>query len=131
MLAAIVDQFDRALSGGDGAQLFECAAVISAEGAAPQIVHADTVPTDAGAVLHTAFVALQDVIEQQGPTRFLPYTHTCTRSHEELERDAAAFCEGAPSVVALLRAGDCTLYDSRTLHCGGPHRASTAPDGRA
>ena len=31
--------------------------------------------------------------------------------------------EGAPSVVALLRSGDCTLYDSRTLHCGGPHVA--------
>jgi hypothetical protein len=111
------------LSGGDSAMLFECAAVISAEGCAPQIVHADTVPTDAGAVLHTAFVALQDISEHQGPTRFLPYTHTCPRSHEELERDAKDFCEGAHSVAALLRSGGCTLYDSRTLHCGGPHRA--------
>ena len=110
------------LSGGDGAMLFECAAVISTEGCAPQIVHADTVPSEAGAVLHTAFVALQDISEHQGPTRFLPYTHTCTRSHGELERDAN-FCEGAHSVVALLRSGDCSLYDSRTLHCGGAHQA--------
>ena len=118
-----------ALSGGDGAHLFECAAIISAEGCAPQIVHADTVPSEAGAVLHTAFVALQDIREHQGPTRFLPYTHTCTRSHSELERDTtdAAFCERVQSVVALLRAGDCTLYDSRTLHCGGPHRAPPPP----
>lgn len=118
-----------ALSGGDAASLFECAAVISREGCAPQIVHADTVPTEAGAVLHTAFVALQDVEEHHGPTRFLPYTHTCTRSHGELERDTpdAAFCEGIQSVVALLRSGDCTLYDSRTLHCGGPHRTPPAP----
>ena len=94
-------------------------------GARRQIVHADTVQTKgSGAVLHTAFVALQDVDAHQGPTRFLPYTHTCTRSHAELERDTsadAAFCEGVQSVVALLRSGDCTLYDSRTLHCGGPH----------
>ena len=114
-----------ALSGGDSAELFECAAVVSTRGSAPQIVHADTVPTEAGAVLHTAFVALQDISEHQGPTRFLPYTHTCTHSHGELERDTpdAAFCEGVQSVVALLRSGDCTLYDSRTLHSGGPHRA--------
>ena len=85
-----------------------------------------TVPSEAGAVLHTAFVALQDISEHQGPTRFLPYTHTCPRSHGELESDAN-FCEGAQSVVALLRSGDCTLYDSRTLHCGGPHRAPQTP----
>ena len=114
------------LSGGDGARLFECAAVVSTEGCAPQIVHADTVPSEAGAVLHTAFVALQDISEHQGPTRFLPYTHTCTRSHGELERDAN-FCEVAHSIVALLSSGDCTLYDSRTLHCGGPHRAPLSP----
>ena len=118
-----------ALSGGDTAELFECAAIISSRGCAPQIVHADTVPTAAGAVLHTAFVALQDVAPHHGPTRFLPHTHTCTRSHDALERDTpdATFCASMPSVVALLRSGDCSLYDSRTLHCGGPHRAPPHP----
>ena len=120
------------LSGGDSALLFECAAVVSTEGCAPQIVHADTVPSEAGAVLHTAFVALQDISAHQGPTRFLPHTHTCSRLHgelEQLEREhergtpESDLLEGAPSVVALLRSGDCTLYDSRTLHCGGPHVA--------
>jgi ectoine hydroxylase-related dioxygenase (phytanoyl-CoA dioxygenase family) len=113
-----------ALSGGDSAQLFECAAVISAEGAAPQIVHADTIQTAAGAQLFTVFVALQEIADHQGPTRFLPYTHTCTISHRELERDSpdAAFCQRTPSVSALLGVGDVALYDSRTLHCGGPHR---------
>lgn len=114
------------LSGGNSAELFECAAIVSTVGSAPQIVHADTVPTEAGAVLHTVFVALQDISEHQGPTRFLPRTHTCTRSHDELDQDTpdAAFCERAESVIALLRAGDCTLYDSRTLHSGGPHRSA-------
>jgi hypothetical protein len=120
------------LSGGDSAALFECAAIISCEGAAPQRVHSDTV-YDAieGPHLHTAFVALQDVKPHQGPTRFLPETHTCKRSHKELgdnDEDACTdFCETATSVSALLGIGDCSLYDSRTLHCGGPHRA--APPG--
>jgi len=120
------------LSGGDGAELFECAAIISTEGAAPQIVHADTIQTDAGAQLHTVFVALQGISEHQGPTRFLPYTHTCSRSHGELERDSpdAPLCERVDSVSALLSCGDVTLYDSRTLHCGGPHRAPPPEMGR-
>ena len=74
-------------------------------------------------LLHTAFVALQDVTALQGPTRFLPRTHTCAESHALLGRgDGVAFCQGAASTSALLRSGDCTLYDSRLLHCGGPHR---------
>jgi len=113
------DAFD-SLSGGGRAELFECAAVISSQGAPPQIVHSDTVMSDQ-AVLHTAFVALQDVEACQGPTRFLPSTHTCQRTHDALERDWTNFCERSASISALLRSGDCTLYDSRILHCGGPH----------
>ena len=112
-----------ALSGGDDAELFECAAVISKEGAASQIVHSDTVISDAP-TLHTAFVALQDVLPHHGPTRFLKATHTgafAAASHGDLARDDTSFCEAAPSVSAILNSGDCTLYDSRTLHCGGPH----------
>ena len=116
-----------ALSGGDEAELFECAAIISAVGAAPQIVHSDTVfeagRSHLGPLLHTAFVALQDVTLLQGPTRFLLSTHTCTESHAQLgSGDGTAFCAGAASSSALLGSGDCTLYDSRLLHCGGPHR---------
>ena len=112
------------LSGGDSAELFECAAIVSTVGCAPQIVHADTVPTDAGAVLHTVFVALQDISEHQGPTRFLPRTHTFPVGSGT--SPSSTFCESADSVIALLRAGDCTLYDSRTLHSGGPHRLAPA-----
>lgn len=110
-----------ALAGGDEAELFECAAVISARGSAPQILHSDTVFSEE-AQLYTAFVALQDITIEQGPTRFIMDTHSGafgSHSHDELEHDGLRFCEGATSVVALLRAGDCTLYDSRLLHCGG------------
>jgi hypothetical protein len=114
------------LSGGDAAELVECAAIITAEGAAPQIVHSDTTPTlaEAGPQLHTAFVALQDIAPHNGPTRFLPRTHAGfvgTSAHLAFGRDEPCFYEGAASVSALLGAGDCTLYDSRLLHCGGPH----------
>lgn len=117
------------LSGGGDAQLFECAAIISAEGAAPQIVHSDTVLL-ADPTLHTAFVALQDVLTHHGPTRFLKATHHgafASVSHDKLARDDTGFCGAALSVNAKLNSGDCTLYDSRTLHCGGPHLGSPLP----
>ena len=112
------------LSGGDDAMLFECAAIVSCEGAAPQIVHSDDVFSSAPR-LHTAFVALQDVLAHHGPTRFLKRTHdgdAGSTSHDSLAYNGTAFCEGEASVSAMLSSGDCTLYDSRTLHCGGPHR---------
>lgn len=31
------------------------------------------------------------------------------------------YASRASSVVALLRSGEAALFDSRTLHCGGPH----------
>lgn len=113
------------LSGGNEAELVECAAIISAEGAAPQIVHSDTIPSD-GPQLLTAFIALQEVVPHMGPTRFLPYTHSgplSASAHMGVARDEPGFCEKSCSVSALhMAVGDCTLYDSRLLHCGGPHR---------
>ena len=116
----------RLLSGGDDAELLECAAIISVEGAAPQIVHSDTIPTADGPQMFTAFVALQDIASHHGPTRFLPRTHAAfvgTSAHLSFGRDEPGFYEAAESVSALLGSGDCTLYDSRLLHCGGPHLA--------
>ena len=116
-----------ALNGGDEAPLFECAAIISAEGAAPQVLHSDTILTD-GRQLFTAFVAVQDIAPHMGPTRFLPATHqgrSSASSHKRVARGDMGLCEEAVSVSALdMRAGDCTLYDSRLLHCGGAHRAA-------
>ena len=113
------------LSGGNEAELVECAAIISAEGAAPQIVHSDTIPSD-GPQLLTAFIALQEIIPHMGPTRFLPYTHSgplSASAHMGVARDEPGFYEKSHSSVSALHmnVGDCTLYDSRLLHCGGPH----------
>jgi len=113
------------LCGGDQAELFECAALITAEGAAPQVLHSDTV-LSRDPQLFTATIALQDVSPHHGPSRFLPFTHSGgsgARYHRELARHETPFCKAQPSVTALLATGDCALYDSRTLHSGGPHRA--------
>ena len=127
MLAGPLGEALHALSGGGEAPLFECAAIVSAEGAAPQVLHSDTVLTD-GLQLFTAFVAMQDIAPHMGPTRFLPATHQgadCASSHNKNARGEMELCEKAVSVSALdMHAGDCTLYDSRLLHCGGAHRAA-------
>tara|TARA_B110001452_G_scaffold42974_1_gene32908 strand:- start:1050 stop:2405 length:1356 start_codon:yes stop_codon:yes gene_type:complete len=107
------------------AVLWECAAVVSRLGAAPQIVHGDTTFTPESAMF-TAFVALQPVERHQGPTRFLNRTHhgpTGSAAHDALAADpqGLGYCAAAASTVGLLATGDATLYDSRLHHCGGPH----------
>jgi hypothetical protein len=61
-----------------------------------------------------------------GPTTFIPKTHTAA-AHAEFDdvskRDA--MLEKRPNVVALLNAGDASLFDSRTLHCGGANNEKT------
>ena len=116
------------LCGGLDAPLRECAAIVATPGAAPQPIHADTTWTEAP-VLFTCFVALQDIPPELGPTRFLPGTAT-KACHDALddalvdeaspERAITDYCASRPSILALLEAGDATLYDSRLQHAGGP-----------
>ena len=115
-------------AGGDEAELWELAALISSPGAVAQLVHADTTYAD-GPILHTSFVALQHISRALGPTRFLPGTHADERAH----RAHAASADGlTPSVfetpptsyVALLERGDAAVYDGRLFHCGGANTAN-------
>ena len=117
------------LAGGDDAQLWECSAIIAAKGCAPQILHGDTVFTDSPQVF-TALVALQNIQPHMGATRFVPRTMSGVRgekAHELLEQDRDGdgkngYASRVSSVIAALREGEAVLYDSRTLHCGGPHQ---------
>ncbi|GMI09431.1 hypothetical protein TrVE_jg8812 [Triparma verrucosa] len=120
------------LCGGDDALLWECSAFISAQGSAPQIVHADTL-FNPEAEVFTLLVALQEVQRHNGPTRFIPRTHhgllgrsahtslSCDSGSVDSLSPGSSYCEDAESVVAILETGDATIYDSRTHHCGGPH----------
>ena len=105
--------------GGDDATLYELSALISEPGSPRQPVHPDN-PHQEQSPLYTVFIALQDITQSMGPTIFLPRTNTA-RAHEQYndvpQRDA--FLESSQSVAALLNAGDASLFDSRTMHCGG------------
>ncbi|KAJ1639288.1 hypothetical protein T492DRAFT_938529 [Pavlovales sp. CCMP2436] len=114
------------LAGGGKAELWEMAAIVSAPGSAPQLLHADTLWSPKPC-LFTAFVALQSVTREMGPTVFL------TRSHEAEEHKrcsamaaggaGAEPLEGAAAELGIMEAGDATLYDSRVLHAGGANRS--------
>ena len=127
--------------GGRDAQLWELAAIVSVPGAAPQIVHADATWT-ARPLLLTAFVALQPVSREMGPTRFLPRTHADPAHAKIVARGDATGLGGGgsggrgeggkrapaagrppPSWVGLLETGDAAFYDGRLLHCGGANRS--------
>ena len=107
---------------GSNAELWELAALVSAGGAAPQLVHADVL-WDPDPLLFTAFVALQDVSPALGPTRFFPGTHTEEAHDAHDDDDDDAWLAAQPAHRALLGAGDASLYDARTLHCGDANAA--------
>jgi len=106
-------------AGGSKARLCEFAALVSDPGSARQPVHPDTNYRRERCVV-TSFVALQDVEENMGPTVFIPGSHTASAHlafREAGETGGAALA--APHSVAILNAGDTTVFDSRLLHCGG------------
>merc|ERR1711920_711140 len=106
-----------ALGGGLDAELWELGVVVSEPGAAKQPWHFDA----PGRCLFTAFVALQDISLDMGPTLFLPGTHTRS-AHEVFMQQPEQFA-GVEPAVALLSAGDAVLYDTVLLHCGGPNNS--------
>lgn len=104
--------------GPDGT-LYELSALISEPGSPRQPVHPDN-PHQEHSPLYTVFIALQDITNPMGPTIFLPKTNTAAAHaayNDAPQRDA--FLASRPSVAALLNAGDASLFDSRTMHCGG------------
>jgi|AntAceMinimDraft_5_1070358.scaffolds.fasta_scaffold03747_2 hypothetical protein len=106
-------------AGGERARLCEFAALVSDPGSARQPVHPDTNYRRDRCVV-TAFVALQEVAADMGPTVFIPGSHTAGAHlsfREAGERGGAALA--APNGVATLGTGDATVFDSRLLHCGG------------
>ncbi|KAL7544579.1 hypothetical protein ACHAWF_007960 [Thalassiosira exigua] len=123
---------------GDDAILHEFSCLMSDPGSQRQVIHPDTPYIDGkGPVLYTCFVALQDVTLDMGPTTWLPRTHN-EKAHSAFQ-DATATEGGGtspkdelikttPAVLGTLSKGSCTIFDSRTLHCGTANRSE---DGRA
>ena len=111
---------------GERAVLYELASLISEPGAAKQHIHTDMPYNKKGCALYTGFLALQDIEPCMGPTTFVPRTHDA-ESHEKLSASDDAvreeFLSSAGGRVALLRAGDIAIFDSRSLHAGGGNHA--------
>jgi ectoine hydroxylase-related dioxygenase (phytanoyl-CoA dioxygenase family) len=101
------------------ATLYELSSLISDPNSPRQPVHPDN-PFQQHPPLHTIFIALQDITDQMGGTIFLPKTNTAeahSKYNDIPNRDE--FLQSSPNVAALLNAGDASLFDSRTMHCGG------------
>lgn len=114
------------------AEMCELSALVSDPGAPAQPLHPDTQTsgTRAHCGLITAFVALQDVTPEMGPTEVCARSNVA-EAHRALSRGTpggggeagklrALTAAGFPAPVpALLRAGDVLLMDSRVIHRGG------------
>jgi len=105
---------------GDNPELYELSALVSDKGAPRQPVHPDTGYSNSTAIV-TAFVALQDVTGEMGPTFFLAGTQS-QAAHLAFNGEPAAKAEllrTSPRRLGTVRAGDATVFDSRLLHGGG------------
>eukprot|EP00747_Dinoflagellata_sp_TGD_P216450 gnl/TRDRNA2_/TRDRNA2_88996_c0_seq1.p1 gnl/TRDRNA2_/TRDRNA2_88996_c0~~gnl/TRDRNA2_/TRDRNA2_88996_c0_seq1.p1 ORF type:complete len:264 (-),score=49.36 gnl/TRDRNA2_/TRDRNA2_88996_c0_seq1:265-1056(-) len=111
---------------GSEAPLFDLAMMVSEKGAQRQPMHSDT-PYQAQAPLYTAFVALQDISVEMGPTLFMPGTHTETAQDQFIgsEIDRQEVLQQAPLVVSTLRKGDVAVFDSRLLHAAEANTEGT------
>ena len=129
---------------GSQATLCDLSALVADPGSTAQQLHFDTRYSDAEGSdeevettlpkkkkqnvqrqkrLVTAFVALQDVSAEMGPTLIVPWTNT-KHSHEEVaenqHEEGASVLEAISNTgtACVLQKGDMVLMDSRTLHKG-------------
>lgn len=111
--------------------LVELSCLVTDPGAERQPLHPDTpIQGNDCAGLLTAFVALQPISEQMGPTILCPGTHHARQAHvalAELSVQARAdtgTIERFGGVAAACDVGAAVLMDSRLLHCGGANLLS-------
>ena len=113
--------------------LHELASVLG-RGRAAAVVHPDVEATaKPRCALLTAFVALQDVDADMGPTVFLPGTHAravhralrCSApTARHARRSIPARGRAAAQRHATLRARDVAAFDALTLHAGQANRSA-------
>lgn len=119
---------------GNDARLQEVACLISEPGSCAQPMHPD-IPYTPVAPLFAAFVALQDVTIEMGPTVYLPGTHT-KEAHDAFyagslseERGSTAgneeYLRAQPVVRGLLKKGDCAVYNQQVIHCGSANTSES------
>lgn len=122
---------------GEHAIFNEVACLISEPGSKQQPIHPDT-PYTPRPPLYAAFVALQDVTLDMGPTVYLPGTHTKSEHTlfygGDLERGQDRSGQRSPPIqeaylasksvkLGLLKKGDVALYNQQCLHCGSANES--------
>ena len=123
---SILNQVFRDLFCGYNAEFHELSALVSDPGASSQPIHPDSIFTTV-APMYTVFVALQDIDENMGPTIFLPRSNTKLEHDQLFSKKAeikSSYLCSAEYRQSLLRKGDITIMDSRTLHCGNANYGS-------
>ena len=123
---------------GPDAVFNEVACLISEPGSKQQPIHPDT-PYTPRPPLFAAFVALQDVDAEMGPTVYLPGTHT---KDEHTAFYGGDLARGRDTVgtrttpiqedylasknvkLGLLKKGDVALYNQQVLHCGSANEST-------
>ena len=101
-------------------RLYELAALISDPGSQRQPLHSDFPYREGeGAAIVVAFVALQDVEPDMGPTDIIPRTHTAEAHARFNGGERLALIREYPNTLGVLGSGDSNVIDARTLHCGG------------
>jgi len=108
--------FDQ-LFDGLNAEVFEFGALISKNGATSQRIHSDTT-YQSNCPLYTVFIAIQNVIEELGPTIFIKNTNNNPLAHQNLRHKRTDYLSKAIYHQALLNQGDIVIMDSRTFHAG-------------
>lgn len=122
---------------GDTGVLQELACLTSYPGSEQQPLHPDTPWTPIPSA-YTAFIALQDIDEEMGPTVYLPGTQTEEAHNAFFGGDLSVaadnsgirrpppneeFLRSRPVKLGLLKAGDLALYNQQTLHCGSANES--------
>ena len=111
--------FFRDLFEGLDSAICELSVLVSDRGAPRQPIHPDTKFTQT-APFFTAFVALQDITADMGPTIILLETHTA-EAHAMFnggEESKSKLLAKSKFRAATMLKGDVTIIDSRVLHCG-------------
>jgi hypothetical protein len=123
---SIVQSFFHGLFGekSPDANFNELSCVVSDKGAPRQPIHPDEQYCD-HALTYSVFIALQDIDLSMGPTVILPRTNV-EEAHVKFNADTNtknAYLKTCEYKLSLLKKGDVTIFDSRTLHCGSANRS--------
>ena len=113
-------------------RLVDLSCMISDPDCEYQPLHSDT---SLERVKYTAFVALQDVSPEMGPTYLCPATHnyehhSALDAMQKLEVPHAEMLQRFGAVPALCHCGDAFIMNSQLLHCGGAQASAEAGGAR-